>query len=276
MMKHLLLVCLAFLMTGSAAHGECEKAREYYERAVSPGLEPKEKIHFLNLSLKDCETFAAYYELGKSYYMAKRFRDAIHSLKRAAVKTAKGNEEKAAAYYAMGRIHLANGDREKAATCYKSSLGFSPNRGVERELMGIEKDQMGKIVPSARIVTILEQGRSIGVVPSIDLRVHFDFGSHALTPEGRRQAEEIGKAMLSMGRNIRFKLVGHTDSRGSHEYNDRLSLKRAGSVRDYVMGQFEIDPERLSVEGRGERELLYHDSDEDAHALNRRVEMKME
>lgn len=274
-MKTSYFIILGLLATLSTAYGECEKAKDYYERAVSPGVEWGDRVRLLNLSLEDCESFAAYYELGKACFMNGKPHDAINALNRAAVKFARTDREKAMTYHAMARVHLSGGDEEKATICYRKSLGFSGNKMVESELMKLEKGRMGSVVSSDKIVSTWQKCKSIDVVPSIDVPVHFNFNSWDLTEKGRRQAEEIAKAMMRMG-SFRFRLIGHTDSRGDDDYNDRLSLKRAQSVRDYILRTSRIDAAAISAEGKGERRLLYHDNTEDAHALNRRVEVVIE
>jgi OOP family OmpA-OmpF porin len=48
---------------------------------------------------------------------------------------------------------------------------------------------------------------------------------------------------------------GHTDQKGSHEYNDALSLRRADAVRDYLVSSG-IDVERIKTVGFGKRQPL--------------------
>ena len=68
-------------------------------------------------------------------------------------------------------------------------------------------------------------------------------------------------------------LVGHTDVRGDDVYNDRLSLRRAETVKAFLIKELGIPAALLSVEGHGKRELLFSGTAEEDHALNRRVEV---
>src|SRR3546814_12801937 len=67
-----------------------------------------------------------------------------------------------------------------------------------------------------------------------------------------------------------FTVIGHTDGVGSASYNQRLSQRRARSVRDYLV-QHGVDAGRLQPVGKGFSDLL-NESDP-AAAENRRVEV---
>lgn len=78
---------------------------------------------------------------------------------------------------------------------------------------------------------------------------------------------------------ITIEIGSHTDSRGSFEYNDELSLKRSKSVVSYLV-QKGIDPKRISSKGYGEYQLLTNcpdgvDCTKEEHQLNRRTEAKI-
>jgi len=69
-------------------------------------------------------------------------------------------------------------------------------------------------------------------------------------------------------------VIGHTDRVGSLARNDALSLQRAGRMRDELV-KAGVDPARIRVEGRGEREPLVPTPDEVAEPRNRRVEINI-
>jgi len=71
--------------------------------------------------------------------------------------------------------------------------------------------------------------------------------------------------------NVDVQIVGYTDDIGSAEYNRALSLRRAESVRDYIISRG-IDDTRLSVSGRGKTNPLVPNSTPEGRAVNRRVE----
>ncbi len=71
-----------------------------------------------------------------------------------------------------------------------------------------------------------------------------------------------------------IRVIGHTDTAGTKEYNDKLSLQRAARVRTEMI-QRGIAKDQITVEGRGERELLVGTADETVEPQNRRVEINV-
>lgn len=78
--------------------------------------------------------------------------------------------------------------------------------------------------------------------------------------------------MLNLDEMVDKKLTveGHTDSIGSEEYNMELSVRRANSVKDYLVETHDINPDRLEANGAGESKLI--DPLNPKAALNRRVQ----
>jgi outer membrane protein OmpA-like peptidoglycan-associated protein len=73
--------------------------------------------------------------------------------------------------------------------------------------------------------------------------------------------------------NARLTVEGHTDARGSAEYNQALSERRANSVRDYLIGAG-IDGSRLKAVGIGEARPIASGETAEAYRRNRRVELR--
>ena len=82
------------------------------------------------------------------------------------------------------------------------------------------------------------------------------------------------KAALAGRAAPEITLVGHTDRRGSPDYNEALSLRRAQHVRGVLL-QAGISPAGMDVAGRGEREPLVATADGVAEEKNRRVEINL-
>ena len=71
-----------------------------------------------------------------------------------------------------------------------------------------------------------------------------------------------------------IRVIGHTDTVGTKEYNDKLSLQRAARVRTEMI-QRGIAKDQIAVEGRGKRELLVNTADGTDEPRNRRVEINV-
>jgi len=94
-----------------------------------------------------------------------------------------------------------------------------------------------------------------------------------LTPESRPILTQI-IAEISRYPAPEIVVIGHTDRVGTLARNDALSLQRAGRMRDELV-KAGVDPARIRVEGRGEREPLVPTADEVAEPRNRRVEINI-
>lgn len=110
-------------------------------------------------------------------------------------------------------------------------------------------------------------------IPSIDIKVNFALDSISLENETRLTLRALGQALKSEDlRDQSIEIVGHTDGRGTDEYNNDLSRRRAESVVKYLVETFGFEHSRFTSEGKGESELLYPDDPE--NDLNRRVEVR--
>ena len=69
-------------------------------------------------------------------------------------------------------------------------------------------------------------------------------------------------------------VIGHTDSTGSAEYNQKLSERRANSVAQYLVSQ-DLDSRRFYVVGRGESDPIASNDTAQGRSQNRRVEIRL-
>lgn len=119
-----------------------------------------------------------------------------------------------------------------------------------------------------------QEGRYEGPV-LVTQQVLFDFDSYAIRPQSFEFLDRIGQALLEppLDRAI-INIEGHTDSRGTDEYNQRLSEQRAWAVKSYLVQRWGIDPNRLVIVGYGERAPIATNETEQGRQLNRRVEFE--
>lgn len=114
--------------------------------------------------------------------------------------------------------------------------------------------------------------RGLAVVPGIQVRVQFAFGSASLTDSSKATLNELGKALESdQLSSFQFRINGHTDAVGERPFNQTLSESRAAAVQNYLTANFAIQPERLNSQGLGEDKLLNEENP--AADENRRVEI---
>ena len=109
-------------------------------------------------------------------------------------------------------------------------------------------------------------GERIAIVTN----VNFDFDQSKVREDVRKRLGRVVQLLKEMP-GIDVNIVGYTDNVGPEQYNLALSLRRAESVRDYVVAEG-IDAERLSVAGRGMSEPIVSNATPEGRAVNRRVE----
>jgi outer membrane protein OmpA-like peptidoglycan-associated protein/flagellar hook assembly protein FlgD len=100
--------------------------------------------------------------------------------------------------------------------------------------------------------------------------IQFEFDKADLMPQSYTILNRLIQ-ILEKFPNYRVNIVGHTDSTGTEEYNQKLSEKRAYSVYKYLFGH-DVEKERLTAEGRGETQSIDDNATESGRARNRRVE----
>ena len=111
--------------------------------------------------------------------------------------------------------------------------------------------------------------------PTISLTVprniHFALDKDNISPESAVVLDKIAE-VLGQYPTIVIELQGHTDSRASLAYNQKLALRRARNARNYLI-QTGIAPERMTIRSFGERQLLTEENNRVDYARNRRVEV---
>jgi OOP family OmpA-OmpF porin len=103
--------------------------------------------------------------------------------------------------------------------------------------------------------------------------INFDFNSSEIRAHSAPVLDEAVKQLAS-NPDVDVLVVGHTDSVGSEDYNQKLSLLRAEAVYRYLVNRG-IAPERLTATGMGESSPVATNDTEQGRARNRRVELKV-
>ena len=125
---------------------------------------------------------------------------------------------------------------------------------LDRELENAEVERVGE-----------------GIKVTFDSGLLFDFDSAALRENAEQNLAEFAESMEDVP-DTNILIVGHTDSRGSEEYNQDLSERRANSAGDFLMSRG-LDSGRLLMTGRGETEPVASNDTEEGRQQNRRVEV---
>jgi outer membrane protein OmpA-like peptidoglycan-associated protein len=100
--------------------------------------------------------------------------------------------------------------------------------------------------------------------------IFFDFDSSVIKTESYPILDELADAMLSMPR-LKIEVRGHTDNKGTIEYNQKLSEERARAVVEALI-QRGVDERRLRYRGFGMSQPLMSNQSDEGRAKNRRTE----
>jgi len=99
----------------------------------------------------------------------------------------------------------------------------------------------------------------------------FDPGSAIVRPESAGVLKEIA-AILNENKELRVKIIGHTDSDGDNAKNQQLSEERAMAIKSILVEQYQVNEDYMTAEGKGETQPVDGNTTAAGKANNRRVE----
>jgi OOP family OmpA-OmpF porin len=101
----------------------------------------------------------------------------------------------------------------------------------------------------------------------------FDFDKSVLKPAGKAKLDDLVSKVKGINLEVII-AVGHTDSIGTDAYNQKLSVRRAESVKAYLISKG-IEKNRIYTEGKGEKQPVADNKTKEGRAKNRRVEIEV-
>jgi outer membrane protein OmpA-like peptidoglycan-associated protein len=126
--------------------------------------------------------------------------------------------------------------------------------------------ELKQTVPGA---TVVRQGE--GILVKFDSGILFDTDKADLKATAQTNLQNLAVS-LKKNPQTNILIVGHTDNTGTDLHNMDLSIKRAESVKSYIAAA-NVDPARLSTQGKGETEPIADNNTATGRAQNRRVEI---
>ncbi|TFG93128.1 MAG: tetratricopeptide repeat protein [Syntrophobacterales bacterium] len=196
----------------------------------------------------------AYLKRGTARFSAKKTActEALGDLTEA-IRLAPKNAE---AYYRRGIInyYLINNEQGRKDMEAAAALGHTGAREWLRKTENSGTEASDKAVLQKRPVVYFAHDRA-------DIKTSY----HILL-------EAIGTGMIAKPQ-ASIVASGHADSTGTEEYNQDLSLRRATAVKEYLVKNWSVSPQRIAVKAYGESMPVGSNNTEEGRAANRRVEI---
>lgn len=165
-------------------------------------------------------------------------------------------------------VSCDRGPGDESARVVPTALA-SPDRDADRD--GVE-DADDRCPDTPRGVAVDAKGCA-DIAKVVLKGVNFATGSATLRPAAFEALRGVAAAM-KVNDEIQVEINGYTDSVGDAGKNQRLSERRAESVKDFLV-QEGVDPERLSTAGHGEDDPVDSNDTAEGRANNRRVSFRV-
>lgn len=170
----------------------------------------------------------------------------------------------------------------RAAEAAVSRLGAKRALDIRPTILSIHGMAVGYGSASSSIIASVQEvkqamtdlhGQDLGLQIRIELPadVLFDFDKADIRPDAQKALQQLGTVIKGYPKGSAM-LIGHTDSKGDDQYNQKLSERRAESVRQWLMSREQVDGARLKTTGEGERRPVGDNNTDKGRQKNRRLE----
>jgi len=177
----------------------------------------------------------------------------------------------AAAGAAIGAV-LGNQKGERKSTVGGAAIGAAAGAAIGHYMDKQQQEMERQLAAEREQRKIeLERVKDDTIKLNLSSEVSFDTASAKLKPSFYPSLDKVAN-IISKYDQTSVRVVGHTDSRGTEQYNQKLSERRAESVSSYLALKG-VAYSRITVEGRGENEPRAENTTEAGRAANRRVEI---
>ena len=162
----------------------------------------------------------------------------------------------------------------------KGALYGAIGGGLAGGAVGAYMDSQRKDLEKALVAEVnsgaikIEKRDQDTLMVTMTAHTSFDSNSAEIKPAFHSTMDKIADVLVRYGKTY-LVIIGHTDNVGTTEYNQALSNRRSGAVREYLQNQGVV-PQRLETMGKGETEPRAANTNEDGRSLNRRVEILVE
>ena len=118
-----------------------------------------------------------------------------------------------------------------------------------------------------------EEPKPVAEKVTLAADVLFDFDKSAIKPDGKSKLDDLSQKVRAINLEVVI-AIGHADSIGGDAYNQKLSVRRAESVKAYLVSKG-VEPNRIYTEGKGEKQPVADNKTSAGRAKNRRTEIEV-
>ncbi len=157
---------------------------------------------------------------------------------------------------------------KKCKNDYLQSMHIIYEKIIDKTKNNSEYSEKLSTNPNSESVTIIKKNKRNEILEII----YFDFDKSKLSDVSIKEIKNFLTKYKS--KTNKYMVVGHSDRKGSNEYNLKLSLKRAEAVKKILILEG-IDQEKIKVLGKGELFPVVPTKNDVSHPANRRVEISL-
>ncbi|MEE9256695.1 MAG: OmpA family protein [bacterium] len=265
----------------------CVQAKEIYRQGVR-SRDYRQKAELYREALRKCPSYAeAHNNLADALERLGRLEEAEAQYREAA----RLKPGLAVAHFGRGDVLRKMGRHAEAVAAYQRGLTLRPGddlarKGIAQARAALPPGHPLQIIPAREIERHFDRITTMGVGGARGAReggisfsnILFGFDSGEIKAASRPQLGEIARALapLIRERGLRFRVVGHTDAKGSEEYNLALSERRARSVVRFLRERHGLPETHLRAVGLGESRPMAPNDTEEGRRQNRRVEVRID
>jgi outer membrane protein OmpA-like peptidoglycan-associated protein len=151
-----------------------------------------------------------------------------------------------------------------------AAIGGAAGAGVGK-MMDQQEQEFNRALAASNAAAVRREGNLLAITLRGD--VTFDTDSATVKPGLYSEIDRIAQVMVQYPQT-RIRVEGYTDSQGAESYNQRLSERRADSVKNLLVDQG-VDSARIEAVGYGEALPVATNATTVGRAQNRRVEIKV-
>jgi OmpA-OmpF porin, OOP family len=174
----------------------------------------------------------------------------------------------------MAKVAEVCGDKQplRVSSVDDAVAGYAPKNDPREIVFLCQAPQVAAEPPPPPPPRVVETPATKPRTITLDADANFAFDKADLLPAGKQRLDQF--ITESDGVNIGTVVIsGHTDSVGSKAYNDRLSLRRAQTVRSYLASKG-LHASQFDVQGYGFSKPVASNATAEGRARNRRVEVQ--